>query len=103
MVLFQAHSTPLSHTACRKGYDVSANLLQSICGFLPYITLVDMLNVVVAKTDINLGNNFRVRQLRETVSSNMLHSRRVRVRRGQGLIEEILDEIDARLGMSSKK
>jgi len=62
-----------------------------------------MLNMVAAKIDINLGNNFRMRQLRETVSSNKLHSRRVRVRRGQGLNEEILNEIDARLGMSSKK
>jgi len=62
-----------------------------------------MLNVVAAKTDINLGDNFRMRQLRETVSSNKLHSRRVRVRRGQGLNEEILDEIDARLGISSRK
>jgi len=43
-----------------------------------------MLNVVAAKTDINLGENFRMRQLRETVSSNRLHSRRVRVAEGKG-------------------
>jgi len=65
--------------------------------------LMDILNVVAAKIDINLGDNFRMRQLRETVLSNKLHSRRVRVRRWQGLNEEILDEIDARLGISSMK
>jgi len=81
-MLFQAHSPPLAHTACQKGYDVSANILQSICGFLPYIILVYMLNVVAAKININLGYNFRMRQLRETVSSNKLHSGRVRVRKG---------------------
>jgi hypothetical protein len=59
--------------------------------------------MVAAKTDINLGDNFHMRQLRETVSSNKLYSRRVRVRRGQGLNEEILDEIDGRLGISSRK
>jgi hypothetical protein len=62
-----------------------------------------MLNVVAAKIDINLDDNFHMRQLRETVSSNKLHSRRVKVSRGQGLNEEILDEIDARLEISSRK
>lgn len=63
----------------------------------------DMLNMAAAKIDINLGENFRMRQLRETVSSHKLHSRRVWVRRGQGLNEAILDETDVRLGISSRK
>ena len=83
--------------------NVSVTLLQSVCGFLSYIVLVDMLNTVAAKIDINLGDNFRMRQLREMVSSNKLHSRRVGVPRRLGLNEKILDEIGARLGISSIK
>jgi hypothetical protein len=59
--------------------------------------------MVPARIGINLGDNFLMRQIRESVSSNKVHSRRTRVRRVRGLNEEILDEIDARLEISPKK
>jgi hypothetical protein len=98
---FQTHPPPVSGNACRRGCVVSAIICSRCADF--YVVLIRVLSVVAARTVVKSDDNFRMRQIREKVSSRKLDTRRMRISGGHGLNEEILDEISVRVEVSPRK